>query len=539
MIDFYIKYRINNNLFSLSKRLHDEVSNEHFKLNYEIKDDLIDVNIECKEALKIEKVSLNYYQDFKQDDRLFFNGYQSWTYSREHGLDAYNRSIHKIPLKEVMLPLLSSDRYSDIHFMPYKDKKGFNRSWTYFYIRNNNEYKLFGSLNEDKGFTSYTYDKDVNYIEIERDLDCVIKDSYSLFKICILKGNEDYVFDKYFELMNIKPVKKEKIIGYSSWYNYYQNINEDIINNDLDSIITHNPDASIYQIDDGFEKHVGDWECDENKFPHGLKPIVDKIHKNNLKAGLWLAPFSAEKNSNLVKEHPDWLVKYNNEAYLCGCNWSSFYALDIYNPEVRKYIEDTFDKVFNEWGFDLVKLDFLYCACILPRSDKPRGTIMAQAMDWLRQLCKGKLILGCGVPLGSAFGKVDYCRIGCDVSLDYDDKLYMHFLHPERPSCRNTMADSIFRRQLNGRAFLNDPDVFILRDENTKLTLEHKKDLALVNSLFGSILFVSDDVSKYNDEVKEFYKEIINLNSNDYKIDVSDDYVVVTYKERKIKIKLR
>ena len=53
----------------------------------------------------------------------------------------------------------------------------------------------------------------------------------------------------------------------------------------------------------------------------------------------------------------------------------------------------------------------------------------------------------------------------------------MRLTHSERPSTKNTMADTVFRRQLSGRAFLNDPDVFLLRDENTKLTEE--KDLGI------------------------------------------------------------
>jgi alpha-galactosidase len=44
--------------------------------------------------------------------------------------------------------------------------------------------------------------------------------------------------------------------------------------------------------------------------------------------------------------------------------------------------------------------------------------------------------------------------------------------HRERVSTKNSIDDTTFRRQLNGRAFMNDPDVFFLRDENCKLTEE-------------------------------------------------------------------
>lgn len=41
----------------------------------------------------------------------------------------------------------------------------------------------------------------------------------------------------------------------------------------------------------------------------GHKPIVDKIHERGFTAGLWLAPFVAEKESKLFKEHQDWIKK--------------------------------------------------------------------------------------------------------------------------------------------------------------------------------------------------------------------------------------
>ena len=44
---------------------------------------------------------------------------------------------------------------------------------------------------------------------------------------------------------------------------------------------------------------------------------------------------------------------------------------------------------------------------------------MCDAMDLIRECCQDKLVLGCGVPLMPAFGKVDYCRIGADIHLQW------------------------------------------------------------------------------------------------------------------------
>ena len=93
-------------------------------------------------------------------------------------------------------------------------------------------------------------------------------------------------------------------------------------------------------------------------------------------------------------------------------------------------------------------------------------------MELLRSWCGQKTILGCGVPVMPAFGLVDYCRVSCDVSLDWNDVWYMRLFHRERVSTKQAINNTVFRRQLNGRAYGSDPDVFFLREENCKLTAE-------------------------------------------------------------------
>ena len=79
---------------------------------------------------------------------------------------------------------------------------------------------------------------------------------------------------------------------------------------------------------------------------------------------------------------------------------------------------------------------------------------MCEAMDFLRECVGEKMILGCGVPLMPAFGKVDYCRIGADMGLRWKVPF---FSNREFISTYHTLGNSIFRRQLDGRAFYSDP----------------------------------------------------------------------------------
>lgn len=94
-----------------------------------------------------------------------------------------------------------------------------------------------------------------------------------------------------------------------------------------------------------------------------------------------------------------------------------------------------------------------------------------------------------------AFGKVDYCRIGSDISLSWKPK--KHAIR-EEVSTTHAVCNTIFRRHLDGRAWMNDPDVFLLRDKNVKTDFEQRKLLAKINSTFGSLLFNSDNIDEYN-----------------------------------------
>lgn len=529
-LDF--KYYLNNQLFNLNVDLTENVSkqDDNVGLFIDFNDENLKVKVYPKKEIVVEDIRVSFDNELNDDDRIFFNGYSDWTYSYEADKNTINYGLNKVPLKFLTLKKFFFDRYGDYNFADYPAKNGYNHGWSYLYIRNGLNYVLYGSLNEDFAFTRFIYDNGL--MSIVPDIKgYTTSNSFVAINICILAGNENEVFDKYFELLNVPKPTAEPAIGYTSWYNHYQNISEEIIDNDLKGIKSLPSEINMFQIDDGWETYIGDWlDVDTNKFKNGLKPVVDNIHDNGYKAGLWLAPFSAEKKSKLFNEHPDWFVlDKDGKPYECGSNWSSFCGLDIYKVEVRQYLSKVFDTVFNVWDFDLVKLDFVYSACILPRSDKPRGMIMADGMKLLRELCKDKLILGCGVPCASAFGRVDYCRIGPDVSLSYDDAFYMQNMHLERNSTKHTMINSIYRRQLDGRAFLNDPDVFILRDDNVKLTKEEKEKLATINGLFGSVLFMSDDASKYSDEQKTLYSKVISLKDNWINVELNNNIVTVEY----------
>ena len=311
----------------------------------------------------------------------------------------------------------------DYEFAEYSNKKGFFHGVSYSYVREGNKFTLIGSLNERTGYTFMYFDVSAATLRFVKDVEGVtIAGEYELFNVRKYTGTSSEVFDKWFADMKIPAPRVKHAFGYTSWYNYYTRISQNLINRDITSFEKHNIVPDIFQIDDGYQTAVGDWLSLKGEFSGGMRPITERLHAMGSKAGLWLAPFSAQKNSKLIKDHPDWLARdAKGKPVFGGLNWGGFYALDIYNQGVRDYLKKVFDTILNEWGFDMVKLDFLYCCCEVPLHGRSRGEVMCDGMDLLREIIGGKLILGCGVPMWPAFGKVDFCRTGADVGLKWVD----------------------------------------------------------------------------------------------------------------------
>ncbi len=465
--------------------------------------------------------------DYKESDRVFVNGYQSWTTTREFGINDIQKGLSGMGRFFPVLPFVRV--FGDYDFQKYTGKKGKFHSYSYTYINSEGKVKLFGTLNERTGYTVFHHDMKEGKMVVQKDVEGVtVRNEYALFELYTCEGTYEEAFDKYFEELGFPKPKINHLAGYTSWYNYYGNINEKIILRDLEGLSKVGKSADIFQIDDGYQSKVGDWECNEKAFPGGMRNIVEKIHSKGYLAGLWMAPFSAAFSSKVAKRHPEWLVKVpeKDKTQLGVLGWGGGGTLDFYIPEAAEHIKKCFNRVISEWGFDMVKLDFLYSICRTPRYGKSRGQIMCEAMDFLRE-CVGEktLILGCGVPLFPAFGKVDACRISCDVAKNFDVEFLENNLNLEIPSAKNAMNNTIFRRHLNGRIFVNDPDVFYLRENDLsgkdplfvrksgklKFTDAQKMLLAEINNMCGDVLFVSDNVGGYDEKqlsyVKKFFKQ--------------------------------
>lgn len=379
---------------------------------------------------------------------------------------------------------------------------------------------LVGSLEEDSGFTVLRTSTAENELTLEKEppsRPLAAGEFRRLMAFAICQGAREEAVARWLVLAGIRPLPAPPLVGYSSWYRRYGDIDAESLLDDLKGA-THvlcdidlGPAQRVFQIDDGYSK-VGDWlEFDRSRFPLGPATVLSAAREEGFIPGIWLAPFVCERDSELYAAHPDWLLSdaFGSEVRT-GCNWSGAVALDTRNSEVRDYIAKVISTVTANWGAELLKLDFLFAACMIAHDGLNRGELMADALELLRESAapRTRMIL-CGVPLASAFGKAEYCRIGCDVGLDWDDRFYMRLLHRERISTKNSLRNTYGRAHLDGRAFRCDPDAFFLRAGDVNLTTKQKESLLEADIVCGGVLLTSDDMGAWTADQIECYRAAV------------------------------
>lgn len=100
---------------------------------------------------------------------------------------------------------------------------------------------------------------------------------------------------------------------------------------------------------------LGDWYPNPEKFPHGLKPLIDKVHSLGMDFGLWVEPEMVNPNSKLYREHPDWVLNFPGRPRTEERNQL---VLNLARPDVRAYVFGVLDKLLTENDIAFLKWDY-------------------------------------------------------------------------------------------------------------------------------------------------------------------------------------
>lgn len=422
--------------------------------------------------------------------------------------------------------------FGDDHLIKSSEQPGQLHSWNFSYAGNQGEAaSLFFShipSGEKDFFAAFQFDlreKTLRvFIDTEGDPNlpvewfCILPDSLFTpkqtekvdLKLCL----RTHVALRN-EALKVKAVSipDSPTLGYTSWYYRYTEIDPAWLQKNLQSM-QGKTSWNMFQIDDGYQKKIGDWLDLKPEFQNGFDPLLQEIKSKDKTPGIWLAPFVAVHDSKILQQHPDWMLKTQDGGpVLCGDfpHWGGkFYALDPKHSEVQAYLRKVLDYYFVQREFKFLKADFLYATGKVPGQGISRAQASYEAIAWLSEECRkrGISLLSCGSYLQTSFQLCEFARIGPDVAMDWELPEKRHTTSREKCSTLAATMNALTRFPLDKVAHGNDPDVFILRKESQRLTGQEQAFLAEVHSLTGSLIFTSDNLETYTEQAKAWWDKM-------------------------------
>lgn len=212
----------------------------------------------------------------------------------------------------------------------------------------------------------------------------------------------------------------------------------------------------------------------EGPYKNGMKPVADRIVGTGLVAGIWWMPFAGDRQDPFFADKQGWFTK-KADGTPYHTPWGGT-ALDMTNPEVRRYAGFLANRMANEWGYRYFKMDGMWMGTSSRQiyvnngynGDDDLGTQAVHDPDMtpieahragLRQIRRSAgddvFFLGCCASqnmrsFGGSFGTVDAMRIGPDNGSSWGGLV--------RGPWHGTN-----RYFLHGKVWYNDPDPIYVR----------------------------------------------------------------------------
>lgn len=157
-----------------------------------------------------------------------------------------------------------------------------------------------------------------------------------------------------------RPTPKLRPVIYNSWEATEMNVSEAGQMGLAEKAATLGVDRFV--MDDGWfgqrntdHAGLGDWYVNPEKFPHGLKPLIDKVHALGMDFGLWVEPEMVNPDSDLYRKHPDWVLNFPGRPRTEQRNQL---VLNLARPDVRDYVLGFLDKLLTENDIAFLKWDY-------------------------------------------------------------------------------------------------------------------------------------------------------------------------------------
>lgn len=153
---------------------------------------------------------------------------------------------------------------------------------------------------------------------------------------------------------------KARPILLNNWEATYFSFNEQKIKALINKASTLG--IELFVLDDGWFINrdndytgLGNYEIDHKKLPHGLKGLSDYARKKEMKFGLWFEPEMVSKDSDIFKNHPEWVIQIPGITPSTG---RFQYALNLALKEVQTFIIENVSRTLKSADISYVKWDY-------------------------------------------------------------------------------------------------------------------------------------------------------------------------------------
>ncbi len=119
--------------------------------------------------------------------------------------------------------------------------------------------------------------------------------------------------------------------------------------------------VELFCVDDGWfggRRHdqagLGDWVVSPQVFPDGMEQLVAEVHRLGMQFGLWVEPEMVNPDSDLYRQHPDWVLHFPGRPRTTSRNQL---ILDLGRPEVVDYLFAALDCLVERYSVAFFKWD--------------------------------------------------------------------------------------------------------------------------------------------------------------------------------------
>ncbi|MEK7487627.1 MAG: alpha-galactosidase, partial [Planctomycetota bacterium] len=272
---------------------------------------------------------------------------------------------------------------------------------------------------------------------------------------------------------------------------YGENIHQQLILENLESMKTRLKPFGMryFQISQGWETAVGDWDTDLKKFPQGMKWLADEIRRQGFIPGLTISPFVASNQSALYRNHPDWFVPKSLAGRLGSPK--ECMILDISKPEIKQFILDQIRQVTKEWGFQYLKMDNTYWALFGTKffqKDQTYSQVFVEMMKEIRKQTPPDVFLSAVGIVGLNY----YFVHGLKSNLDTLPVWLQPELEWKGRGVKETYRVLARRYYFPKGLFVQDPDLIYFRKP---LTSEQSQNYVQAVGYSGGMVRVGEPIS--------------------------------------------